>query len=235
MLCPHDESEFTLVESRMPDNTPPVSERTTVRRLAKRGAYDRDTIHTIVDEALVCHVGFVDEGQPFVIPTTHARVGDLIYLHGSRQNRMLQCLSAGVPACVTVTLLDALVLARSAFHHSMNYRSVVILGRGREVTERDEKWNALEALVEHVVPGRWAEARQPSENELAATTVVAIPLDESSAKIRSGPPKDDDADYSMSIWAGLLPLPMVPGVPVPDPQLGPDIALPSYVASYRRK
>ncbi len=235
MLRPNRESTFATLEPKMPDNRSPVSERTTVRRLAKRGAYDRETIHAIIDEALVCHVGFVENDQPFVIPTIHVRAGDVLYLHGSRQSRMLQCLSTGVPACVTVTLLDALVLARSVFHHSMNYRSVVILGRGREVTDPEEKWNALEALVEHVVPGRWAEARHPSENELAATTVVAIPLDESSAKIRTGPPKDDDADYSMSIWAGLLPLPMVPGVPIADPLLGPDTALPSYVTSYRRK
>lgn len=219
----------------MTNPTNPVSERTTVRRLSKRGAYDRETIHAILDEALVCHVGFVDNDQPFVIPTIHTRVRDTLYLHGSRQSRMLQCLSAGVPACVTVTLLDALVLARSVFHHSMNYRSVVILGRGHEVADREEKWNALEALVEHVVPGRWAEARQPSENEMAATTVVAIPLDEASAKIRTGPPKDDDADYSMSIWAGLLPLPIVPGVPIADPVLGRHISPPDYIMGYRRR
>ena len=218
----------------MTDPTRPMSERTTVRRLSKRGAYDRETIHAILDEALVCHVGFVDNDQPFVIPTIHARRGDVLYLHGSRQSRMLQCLSRGVPACVTATLLDALVLARSVFHHSMNYRSVVLLGRGREVTDRDEKWNALEALVEHVVPGRWAEARQPSENEMAATTVVAIPIDEASAKIRTGPPKDDDDDYSMSIWAGLLPVPMTPGVPIADPALGGGILPPDYITRYRR-
>lgn len=218
----------------MNEPTPPVSARIKVRRLPQRGVYDRESIHSILDEGLTCHVGFVDAGQPFVIPTIHARVGDLVYLHGSRQSRMLQVLATGAPACVTVTLLDALVLARSVFHHSMNYRSVVILGSGREVTDPTEKWDALEALVEHVVPGRWAEARQPSDNEMAATTVVAFPLDESSAKVRTGPPKDDEEDYVMSIWAGLLPLPIVPGGPVPDPRLPVGIAVPSYIKKYRR-
>ena len=147
---------------------------------------------------------------------------------------MLRVLSAGAPACVTVTLLDGLVLARSVFHHSMNYRSAVILGRGREVTDPREKWNALEVIVKHVIPGRWSEARHPSEGELAATTVVAIPLDEASSKVRTGPPKDDEEDYAMSIWAGLLPLAIVPGNPVVDPRLNPGIDVPGYVAEYQR-
>jgi nitroimidazol reductase NimA-like FMN-containing flavoprotein (pyridoxamine 5'-phosphate oxidase superfamily) len=210
------------------------TERTTVRRLPKRGAYERETINRILDEALICHVGFVIEGQPMVIPTIHTRIGDALYFHGSAASRMLRSLREGVPACVTVTLLDGLVLARSAFHHSMNYRSVVVLGTAREVVDRKEKLRVLEAIVEHVVRGRTRDARGPNENELKSTMLVRLPLDEASAKIRTGPPLDDEEDYAMPIWAGVLPLAMTPSEPIADPRLSAAIEVPDYVRAYRR-
>ena len=213
---------------------PPASARTTVKRLPARGAYDRETVHAILDEALMCHVGFIDDGHPFVIPTIHVRRDDRLYLHGSNASRMLRVLAGGAPACITVTLLDGLVLARSAFHHSMNYRSVVVLGTARRVDDPTEKWDALHALSEHVCRGRWADARQPSALEMAATTVVAFAMNEASAKIRTGPPKDDAEDYALPVWAGVLPLAMTPGAAMPDPLLSPGIALPDYVRGYRR-
>jgi len=210
------------------------TKRTTVRRLSDRGRYDRDSIYAILDEALICHLGFVDEGQPFVIPTIHARVDDRLYIHGSRASRMLRCLAERTPACITVTLLDGLVLARSAFHHSMNYRSVIVLATGGEVTDPAEKNQALAALTEHVIAGRWAEARPPSDNELASTSVLSFPLDEASAKVRSGPPKDDEDDYRLPVWAGVIPMALHSGTPIPDARLPADIAPPPYVTSYRR-
>jgi nitroimidazol reductase NimA-like FMN-containing flavoprotein (pyridoxamine 5'-phosphate oxidase superfamily) len=192
------------------------SERTTVRRLAGRAAYDRDTICAIIDEALICHVGFVVDGQPVVIPTIHARLGDTLYVHGSAASRMLRSLRHGVDACVTITILDGLVLARSAFHHSMNYRSVVVLGKGREVVDGAEKLRALEAIVEHVVPGRASVARAPSESELKQTLVIALPLEEASAKIRTGPPVDDAEDYALDVWAGVVPIALTKGEPIKD-------------------
>jgi len=190
--------------------------RTTVRRLSDRGVYDRQAIHAILDEALICHVGFVVDGQPVVIPTIHVRVGDTLYFHGSAASRMLRSLRNGVEACVTVTLLDGLVLARSAFHHSMNYRSVVVFGKGREVTDREEKLQALDALVDHVVPGRAAVVRAPNELEIKQTLVIALPLAEASAKVRTGPPVDDEADYALDVWAGVVPIRLVKDEPVPD-------------------
>jgi uncharacterized protein len=190
--------------------------RTTVRRLAARGAYDRDTIYAILDEAYICHVGFVVDGHPFVIPTIHARVGDTLYFHGSAASRMLRSLRDGVDACVTVTLLDGLVLARSAFHHSMNYRSVVVLGMGREVTDRVEKLHALDAIVEHVVLGRSKIARPPNESEIRQTMVIAMPLAEASAKVRTGPPLDDEPDYALDVWAGVIPISLAKGEPIQD-------------------
>jgi nitroimidazol reductase NimA-like FMN-containing flavoprotein (pyridoxamine 5'-phosphate oxidase superfamily) len=192
------------------------TERTTIRRLPKRGHYDRATIEAILDEALLCHIGFVADGQPVVIPTIHARIGDTLYVHGSAASRMLRTLRDGVPACVTVTILDGLVLARSTFHHSMNYRSVVVFGTAREVTDREEKLRALEAIVEHVVPGRTREARAPNEKELVATMVLAMPIAEASAKIRTGPPLDDEEDYALPVWAGVIPMRLVTGEPIPD-------------------
>ena len=208
--------------------------RTTVRRIPSRGVYDSASINAILDQALVCHVGFVDDGQPHVIPMLHARVGDRLYIHGSVASRAFHELARGVPACVTVTLLDGLVLARSAFHSSLNYRSVVIFGVGEEVRDREEKLRVLTSLVEHIVPGRWDDARQPTEQELNATAVVGFPLDECSAKVRTGPPKDDEDDYALSVWAGVIPLSLTAGVPLPDPALPPGIVLPDYVRDFRR-
>lgn len=208
--------------------------RTTLRRLPQRGRFDRDTVYSVLDEALVCHVGFVADGQPFVIPTIHARVGDRLYVHGSAASRMLRTVGGGVPVCVTVTLLDGLVLARSAFHHSMNYRSVVVLGRAEVVEEASEKWDALFAVVEHVAPGRWAEVREPTAKELAGTLVLRLPIDEASAKVRTGPPLDDEADYALDCWAGVLPLRLVPGPPEADPRLPPGRAVSPAVAGYVR-
>jgi uncharacterized protein len=193
-----------------------VTERTRVRRLAKRGAYDVATIHAILDEALICHVGFAVDGKQVVIPTIHWRDGDRLYVHGSGASHMLRTLRDGVDACVTVTLLDGLVLARSAFHHSMNYRSVVIFAKAIEVTDRDEKLRALERLVEHIVPGRSSEVRGPNESELRQTLVLSLPIAEASAKIRTGPPIDDEEDYALPVWAGVVPITLVKGDPIQD-------------------
>src|SRR5436853_3601639 len=209
------------------------SERTTVRRLPKRGVYDRDTVYAILDEALICHVGFVVDGRPAVIPTIHWRDGDTLYFHGSPAAGFLRAMRNSVDACVTVTLLDGLVLARSAFHHSMNYRSAVILGRAREVAG-DEKLSALESLVEHVCKGRSADARRPNESELKQTLVLAIAIDEASAKVRTGGPLDDEGDYALEIWAGVLPLKLVPQAPIADERLMDGIEVPEYVRRYRR-
>src|SRR3954468_23538823 len=206
--------------------------RTTLRRLPARGRFDRETVNAILDEGLVAHVGFVADGQPFVIPTIHARVGERVYVHGSAASRMLKTLEGGVPVCLTVTLLDGLVLARSAFHHSMTYRSVVVLGDPQPVTEEAEKWDALRAIVEHVAPGRWAEVREPNTKEMAGTLVLRLPIDEASAKVRTGPPIDDEEDYALPCWAGVLPMRLVPGTPVPDPRLPEGRAVSPSVAGY---
>jgi nitroimidazol reductase NimA-like FMN-containing flavoprotein (pyridoxamine 5'-phosphate oxidase superfamily) len=197
--------------------------RTQVKRLPKRGVYEKERVHSILDEGIVCHVGFTAGGQTYVIPTGYVRVDDRIYIHGSPASRMLDALSEGVDLCLTVTLLDGLVLARSAFHHSMNYRSVVVLGKARLVTDPEEKLQALHAFVNHVVRGRWDEVRQPTAKELQATHVLALPLDEVSAKVRMGPPIDDEEDYSLPIWAGVVPLRTQPDEPVADPRLLPDL------------
>jgi nitroimidazol reductase NimA-like FMN-containing flavoprotein (pyridoxamine 5'-phosphate oxidase superfamily) len=190
------------------------TERTKVRRLPARASYEREAIYAILDEALICHVGFAVDNQPFVIPTIHWRDGDTLYFHGSAASRMLRTLRGGVDACVTVTLLDGLVLARSAFHHSMNYRSVVVFGKAREVTDREEKERALQTLVEHITPERAAAVRPPNEIELRQTLVLALPLYEASAKTRSGPPIDDEEDYALPVWAGVVPVSLVRGEPV---------------------
>ena len=208
--------------------------RTTLRRLPARGHFDRATVNAILDEALICHVGFVSDGQPFVIPTIHARVADHVFVHGSAASRMLKTLQGGVPVCLTATLLDGLVLARSAFHHSMNYRSVVVLGDAQPVTGETEKWDALHAIVEHVAPGRWKEVREPSAKELAATLVLRLPIEEASAKVRTGPPLDDEEDYGLDHWAGVLPLRLTPGAPVPDPRMPAGRPLPASVMGYAR-
>jgi nitroimidazol reductase NimA-like FMN-containing flavoprotein (pyridoxamine 5'-phosphate oxidase superfamily) len=212
----------------------PVTPRTRVRRRAQRARYDRATVHAILDEALVCHVGFVSDGQPIVIPTAYARVGEALTLHGSPANQMLRSLADGLPVCVTVTLLDGIVLARSAFHHSMNYRSVVVFGRAHAVLDEAEKLRAMRALVEHVSPGRWDDTRPPSEQELALTLVLALPLERVSAKVRTGPPIDDEPDHALPFWAGVIPLQLEPGAPLPDPRLAADSATPAYALRYRR-
>ena len=208
--------------------------RTTVRRLPARGNYDPAVLKGILDEGLVCHVGFAADGQPFVIPTSYGRAGDVLYIHGSPASRMLRTLKDGVPVCVTVTLLDGLFLARSAFHHSMNYRSAVLLGTAVEVTDAAERDLALKAIVDHIVPGRWDSIRWPSEKELRGTLVLRLPIDEASAKIRTGPPVDDEEDYAMDVWAGVLPLSTVPGAPIPDPRLLAGTPPPVHVTAYRR-
>ena len=209
------------------------TERTTVRRLPERAAYDRATVHAILDEGFVGHVGFVVDGQPIVVPTGYARVGETLYLHGSTGSRL--GLRPDMDLCVTVTLVDGLVLARSAFHHSMNYRSVMAIGRTRPVRDPEEKDAVLRALVEHIVPGRGAAVRGPDRRELAATAVLALPLEEVSAKVRTGPPKDDDPDYDLPIWAGVLPVALTPRDPEPDPRLDPSVPLPPHVRSWRRR
>jgi nitroimidazol reductase NimA-like FMN-containing flavoprotein (pyridoxamine 5'-phosphate oxidase superfamily) len=208
--------------------------RTKLKRLPKRGSVDRETIYQILDEAFVCHVGFTVDGQPFVIPTGYARDGDRLLIHGSAASRMLRVLALEADVCVTVTLLDGLVLARSAFHHSMNYRSVVIFGRAKVVSGVQEKLKALRAFTEHVVPGRWKDVRRPSENELKATLVLSLDIDEASAKIREGAPIDDQADYQLDVWAGVIPLRLTAGAPVDDPKLNEGITVPLYASSYKR-
>jgi nitroimidazol reductase NimA-like FMN-containing flavoprotein (pyridoxamine 5'-phosphate oxidase superfamily) len=208
--------------------------RTRLKRLPKRGHFDRETVYAILDEAFICHVGFVSDGQPFVIPTGFARVGDELYIHGSAASRMMRVLAEGIDVCVTVTLVDGLVLARSAFHHSMNYRSVVVLGKAEIVTAADEKSKALEALTEHIVPGRWADVRWPTDLELKATTVLKLPITEASAKVRTGDPIDDQEDYAMEVWAGVLPLSLNPGKPIADAKLDVNIEPPQYITGFTR-
>jgi nitroimidazol reductase NimA-like FMN-containing flavoprotein (pyridoxamine 5'-phosphate oxidase superfamily) len=210
------------------------TERTKLKRLPKRGHFDRKTVYGILDEGFICHVGFAPEGQPFVIPTGYARVDDKLYIHGSQASRMLRSLARGVDACVTVTIIDGLVLARSAFHHSMNYRSVVIFGRAMLVEDRDEKIAALTALSEHIIRGRWADVREPTEQELIETTVLSLPLVEASAKIRTGPPLDDEENYAMPVWAGVIPLKLEAGEPIKDPRLPDEIEVPQYARNYHR-
>jgi len=214
--------------------TYPQTDRTTLKRLPKRGHYDRETINQILDEGFICHVGFIVDGQPFVIPTGYARVDDNLFIHGSQASRMLKTLAQGVDVCVNVTLVDGLVLARSAFHHSINYRSVVVFGKARLLTDREEKITALLALSEHFIRGRWDDVREPTEQELKATSVLVMKLEEASAKIRTGPPLDDEEDYSLPIWAGVIPLRMVAGEPIDDPRLNDGVETPSYAREYRR-
>jgi len=208
--------------------------RTAVRRLPQRGEYDRAAVYRILDEGFICHVGFAADGQPYVIPTGYARVGDQLYIHGSAASRMLRSLSQGVEVCVTVTLIDGLVLARSAFHHSINYRSVVVLGKASVVEEDAEKMAALRAFTEHVIAGRWEEVRPPNQTELKGTLVLRLPLAEVSAKVRTGPPVDDEADYQLPVWAGVIPLHLAAAAPVGDPRLRPGIEPPPYACHYIR-
>jgi uncharacterized protein len=206
--------------------------RTRLRRLPERGSHDADTIHAILDEGFICHVAFTVDGQPYALPTAYARVGETLYLHGSSGSRI--GLRPGMPVCITVTLLEGVVLARAAFHHSFNYRSVMVLGRTRLVTDPKEKDEVLGALVEHIVTGRGADVRPGNRRELAATAVLAVPLEEVSAKIRRGNAVDEEEDYDLSVWAGVLPLALVPGTPVPDPRLNPAIPVPAYLTGWHR-
>jgi len=214
-------------------NAPSV--RTRLVREADRAVYDRAAAYRILDEGFICHVGFVIDGQPFVIPTGYGRIGDSLYIHGSAASRMLRRVDEGIAVCVTVTLLDGLVLARSIFNHSMNYRSVVILGTAVAVNDAKEKLEALRLLSEHILPGRWAESRQPNDKELKATLVMRLPIEEFSAKVRQGPPVDDEDDYAFPTWAGVIPLETVAGEPVNDPGLDPAREIPAYARQYSRK
>ena len=211
------------------------TEKNSIKRLPKRGHYDRETIYRILDEALICHVAFANGRQPYVIPINFARIGDTIVLHGAKASRLLKHVEDGHPVCVEATIVDGLVLARSVFHHSVNYRSVVLFGTGRLVTGEQEKLAALEAVTEHLIPGRWKEARLPNQKELNATSVVSIHINEASAKVRVGPPLDDEEDYQLPVWAGVLPLQEMPQSPIRDELQFQDIALPEYVAGYSRK
>jgi hypothetical protein len=217
----------------MMDNFTPT-ERSTLKRLSKRGVYERERVYQILDEGFICHVGFAVEGQPFVIPTGYARDGETLYIHGSQASRMLRALKGGLDVCLTVTLVDGMVMARSAFHHSMNYRSVVVFGRASLVEDEAEKLEALRAFSEHVLPGRWDEVRQPTRAELSATTVLSLPLEEASAKVRAGAPVDDEEDYELPVWAGELPLRIRASEPVADPRLKEGIDAPQYLHDYNR-
>jgi len=208
------------------------TDRSSLQRLPKRGVYDLASIHAILDEGLICHVGFVVDSQPYVIPTIHVRVGEELFFHGSPASRMLRVLEQGVEVCVTVTLVDGLVLARSAFHHSMNYRSVVVFGTAMPVESSEEKLRVLQALSDHLIRSRWQEVRSPSPNELKGTLVLSLPINEASAKVRTGPPIDDEDDYGLPVWAGVLPLKIVAAEPVADPRLSQDIAPPTYITRY---
>ncbi|CAN5582299.1 pyridoxamine 5'-phosphate oxidase family protein [soil metagenome] len=210
------------------------TDKTTLKRIPKRGNFDRDVINAILDEAFICHVGFVADGQPFVIPTAYGRVGNELYIHGSSASRLMRSLANGVDVCVTVTLIDGLVLARSAFHHSINYRSIVIIGNAEMVTGDQEKRKALEAFTEHLIPNRWNDVRPPTELELKATIVLRLPIIEASAKMRAGDPVDDEEDYSRHVWAGVLPLALKAGEAIPDARLDPDIEPQEYVQRYKR-
>jgi len=208
--------------------------RTRVVREPKRAVYDREQVYRILDEAFLCHVGFVVDGQPYVIPTSYGRRGDQLYIHGSAASRMLRNLEAGIPVCVEVTLLDGLVMARSIFNQSMNYRSVVLLGTAVAVHDADEKLEALRLLSEHIMPGRWNDVRPPNEKEMKATSVLRMPIDEFSAKVRTGPPEDDEEDYAVACWAGVVPVAMTAGEPVTDPRTPVVPHPPEYAARYKR-
>jgi hypothetical protein len=207
--------------------------RTTVNRMRKRGTYDREVIHAILDRSLVCHVGVTIDGAPRVLPTLHARIDDRVYIHGAASNRMLGAAAAGIEICLTATLIDGLVMARSAFHHSVNYRSAVIFGVATEVTDPKRKLVAMRALVEHIAPGRWESSRQPNPKELAATSILELPITEASAKVRTGGPLDDEEDYALPHWAGVIPLRTEALIPIADTALNPAIAMPPTISEYR--
>jgi nitroimidazol reductase NimA-like FMN-containing flavoprotein (pyridoxamine 5'-phosphate oxidase superfamily) len=211
------------------------TEKTTLKRLPKRGEYDRAAVYQILDEAFICHVGFAVDSQPYVIPTGYARIADKLYIHGSAASRMLRSLADGIEMCVTVTLIDGLVLARSAFHHSINYRSVVAFGKATLVEDEAEKLAALKAFTNHIIANRWQDVREPNEQEMKATTVLQLPLVEVSAKVRTGPPIDDEEDYQIPVWAGVLPLHMATAAPINDELLPTHIEPPDYIVNYSRQ
>lgn len=219
--------------SAHPDSPPPRDARTRLRRMPERGAHDRATIEAILDEALVSHVGFAVDGRPFVIPTLHARVGEHVYFHGSAASRTLRTLAAGAEVCLTATLLDGVVLARSAVHQSVNYRAVMVFGRARTIVDAERKRAAIEAFSERLIPGRWPEVRAPSENELKSISVLCLPLEEASAKLRSGGPKDDEKDYSRAGWAGVIPVGLTAGPPQPDERLAPGTEPSTAILAWR--
>ncbi len=211
------------------------TDRNRIKRLPKRGQYDRQTIYRILDEALICHVGFVENRQPYVIPINFARMDDRIVLHGAKASRLLKHVEAGHPICVEATIVDGLVLARSVFHHSVNYRSAILFGKGCLIQDEQEKLAALQAVTEHLIPGRWHEARLPNRKELNATSVVSIKIEEASAKVRVGPPVDEEEDYALPVWAGILPLQEMPLAPIRDELQAEEVALPDYIAEYSRR
>ena len=213
-------------------DTFPKTARNKVKRMPERGHYDAATIYPIIDAALICHVGFAIDDQPYIIPTLHARQGDTILLHGAKGSRLLRHIQSGGEVCITITLLDGIVLARSVFHHSINYRSAVLFGTGAVIADEQARLQALEAFTERLIPGRWQDARQPNAHELRQTTVVAVPIASASAKLRSGPPGDEAEDYDLPVWAGVLPLQQIVGTPLADPQLKPGIALPDYIRDF---
>jgi uncharacterized protein len=213
----------TSLPMMTPMSTYTPTQRTKVRRLSKRAVYDKAQVHAILDEGFLCHVGFTQDSHPFVIPTLYARSGETLYMHGSGASRMLKALAQGVAVCVTVTLVDAYVLARSAFHHSMNYRSVTVLGRARLVADEAEKMEALRVITDHIVPGRWDEVRGPNELEMKQTVVLALPLEEVAAKVRVGPPADDEEDYALPVWAGIVPIRTQLGEAVADGRVLPEV------------
>ncbi|MDD5370242.1 MAG: pyridoxamine 5'-phosphate oxidase family protein [Anaerolineaceae bacterium] len=209
--------------------------RNRINRKPERGRYDAVTIYQILDEALLCYVGFIDEGQPTVIPNNHARMGNTLYLHGAKASRMLRIIQDGNPVCVTTAIVDGIVFARSVFGHSINYRSVVLFGHGRTISKNEEKLAALKAITDHVAPGRWTEARLPTQKELDATLVIAIEIESASAKVRNDPPKEDEEEDAPAVWVGVLPLTVQAGLPQPEVRLNNEIVIPEYISSYRRK
>ena len=211
-----------------------VTQRSKLRRIPKRGSQERKLIYNILDEALIAHVGFVNDGQPFVIPMAYGRKDDFLYLHGSPVSRLLKTLQQGIDVCISVTILDGLVVARSLFHHSMNYRSVVLFGKAKLVEDENDKMSALKALTEQIIPGRWQQARIPNHKELKATSVLLLKIEEGSAKVRTGAPSDDEVDYSLPYWAGELPLSLIAGNPIADNRLSLKIAIPQNIVNYQR-
>ncbi len=212
----------------------PATDLNRVRRLPDRAHYDTETIYPILDEGLICHVAFLEDNQPFVIPSLYARLDDTILLHGAKASRMLKYIQNGGSVSIAVSMIDGLVIARSAFHHSVNFRSVVLFGKGRLIDDYDEKMHAMEVITNHILHGRWDDARKPNRKEMNATSVVSIPIDSATAKIRNAPPGDDEADYQLPVWAGVLPLRQQAFAPINDPLLTVDVPIPGYVADYKR-